>query len=121
MGKKRPVRTNQACRDPVNRIRHVMSGVTSTNRNHAHLFDNVSDVVIFRPGTHMHTFHGITTTTNGHRHVYSGTTGPSINGTGAHGGGPRHFHRFTIVFQQANGHTHTVTGKTSVNRFIVNS
>lgn len=108
-------------KDPVNRIRHVMSGVTSTNRFHAHLFDNVSDVVIFRPGTHMHTFHGITTTTNGHRHTYSGTTGPSINGTGPHGGGPRHFHHFQIVFNFAAGHRHTVSGKTSVNRFIANS
>lgn len=111
----------QRGKDPVNRIRHIMSGVTSINRGHVHLFENVSDVVIFKPGTHMHTFHGITTTANGHRHTYSGTTGPSINGTGPHGGGPRHFHRFKIIFKSADGHTHTVSGKTSVNRFITNS
>lgn len=107
--------------DPVNRIRHIMSGVTSINKGHAHLFDNVSDVVIFKPGTHMHTFHGITTTQDGHRHTYSGVTGPSINGTGPHGGGPNHFHRFMIVFTSADGHTHMVTGRTTVNHFIPNS
>jgi len=108
-------------KDPVNRFRHIMSGVTSTNKSHAHLFENVSDVVILLPGTHMHTFSGITTTQNGHRHTYSGTTGPSINGTGPHGGGPNHSHRFTITFKSADGHTHTVTGTTTVTKFIGNS
>lgn len=105
----------------VNRVRHIMSGVTSANRGHQHLFLNSSDVVVLVPGSHFHTFHGVTTTQDGHRHTYSGRTGLSINGVGPHGGGPNHFHRFTIVFKEANGHTHTVTGTTTKNRFIPNS
>lgn len=110
------------CSTPtVNRVRHIMSGVTSANKGHQHLFLNSSDVVVRVPGSHFHTFHGVTTTQDGHRHTYSGRTGLSISGVGPHGGGANHFHRFTIVFQAANGHTHTVTGITTKNRFIPNS
>ncbi|MCR8644299.1 YmaF family protein [Paenibacillus sp. N1-5-1-14] len=105
----------------VNRIRHRMEGVTSTNSGHQHLFSNISDQVILAPGTHFHTFHGITTTENGVRHVYNGMTGPSINGTGLHRGGPNHFHNFQFTTNVAGGHRHTVSGTTTKNRIIRNS